>query len=669
MKYKYALRFVLMPNVNVEKRIAELIDFCKKALIDDVIFFIAAEDFHVGHPTKELAKTYVDVILKAKAQLDEIGVTTSLNPWCTLVHGDRGRKLSDGQNFRTMVFGKGEVAKSVVCPLCEEWRAYYVEYLRYLIEEIHPKTVWLEDDFRLHGHTPTDTYGCFCPEHMKLYAKELGVAEISREEFYQGLLDGKKGYREAYAKVSKESMADTLEYIVEGVGKLGAELSLMTGSGVAYHFEGRDFRELFNILSRYEKPQQRLGLTAYRQAESHFYANSFTKEVVQTRAFVDDDLLIYSEVENAPMTRYVKSAKWSAYQMLASCPLLLHGATLDIFEFNGNGITDGELFAQNLREIKPFLDKALSLGLQFNRDSSGVNVPVYKNRYLGYAEVDRLDRLDRSDNYLGGLLSMLGGTVKYSETVTYSDMIALLPTTVKLMSNEEIDALLDSKKLVIVNADILEILLERGFGERIGIRGYEKLIERTGAYTYEQAASPALGVDMDTRASCQLFVGHYMKVDYSTKDAEALTKLYTYDYSFVGEGITRVKNMLVIPYYDSPECLFASMPVGLYHELRGAAIRYAMIQTGSKQILFSHNCMALPFYFKTDEADYAIFVNYIEDEVKNLTFSANESYAKIEVATVADTSFKEIAFARKESAYTLDFTMDANCAIIIKLKK
>ncbi len=669
MKYQYSLRFVLMPNVNVEKRITELVRFCKDALIDDVIFFLAAEDFHVGHPTKELAKTYVEVILKAKAELDKIGVTTSLNPWCTLVHGDRGRTLSKGQNFRNMVFGRGEVAKSVVCPLCEEWRAYYVDYIAYLIEEIHPKTVWLEDDFRLHGHTPTDTYGCFCEEHLRLYAAELGAKEISREEFYQGLLDGKEGYREAYASVSKRTMEDTLSHIVERVGTLGTELSLMTASGVSYHFEGRDFRELFHVLSRYQTPQDRLGLTAYRQAESHFYANSFTKDVVQSRAFLDDDLIVFSELENAPMTRYVKSAKWSAYQMLASCPLLLNGATLDIFEFNGNGIVDGEHFAENLAQIKPFLEKLLSLGLKFNRDSRGVTVPVVKNRYLGFGKVERLERLNENDNYMGGLLSMLGNSVKYSEAVTDDDTIALLPTAVKLMTDEELKEIFASKKLVVLCADIVELLVERGLGGLIGLNSYEKLKERVGLYTYEQVASPALGLDMDERASCQLFVGHYMKIDYAASDIEVLTKVYNYDYSFVGEGITRINNALIFPYYDSPDCRFASMPVGLYHHVRAAAVRYALLKTGSKQVLCSHNCMALPFYFKREDADYAIFVNYIEDEVKSLVFSANERYRAIEISTVDEVGFQAVEFICQNGEYTLNCGIQPNTAVVFKLIK
>ncbi len=669
MHYNYSLRFVLMPNVDVSKKIKDLVKFCKNAQINDVIFFIAAEDFHVGHVSKEMAKPYVDVILQAKAELDKIGVTTSLNPWCTLVHGDRGRKLQKGQNFRTMVMAEGVVANTVVCPLCENWREYYVDYLRYLIQEIQPKTVWLEDDFRLVGHVPNTSNGCFCEEHMKLYAKELSVSEISREEFVQGLLDNKLNYREVYAKVSKESMEDTLRYIVDGAGNLGSEISLMTGSGVGYHFEGRDFRALFNILSKYERPQHRMGLQSYRQSESHAYANLFAKTIFPTRAFIDDDLIVYSEIENAPMTRYIKSAKWTAFHMLATCPLLLSGATFDIFEFNGNGVTDAKLFEKYLSWVKPFLDKILSLGLKYNEMSKGINISILKNRCSGIDAVDNLEKLGNSDNYMGGLLAMLGGAVKYTEDAFEGDIIALLPTTVSILSNEQLIKLFNTKQLIIVNADVVEILIKRGLSNLLNVVEHKKIIERTGVHVYEQVAKNGICLNDELRASCQLFVGHYLKLVYGLDgEPEVLTKLYSYDYSFVGEGITKMNNVLIFPYYDSPECNFADLPYGLFHELRASAIRYAVNQTGNKDMFFSKNCMVLPFVYKKED-DYIIFVNYIEDEVEKLTFTSKENYTNILVCSVDNIDFKEVSFLHNGDDYILDYTMDSQSAIVLKLIK
>lgn len=51
--YRYSLRFALDPETDTEQRIEALPDFCEKAKIDDVMFFIGAEDLNCGHITAE----------------------------------------------------------------------------------------------------------------------------------------------------------------------------------------------------------------------------------------------------------------------------------------------------------------------------------------------------------------------------------------------------------------------------------------------------------------------------------------------------------------------------------------------------------------------------------------------------------------------------------------
>ena len=60
--------------MDFEKRMCALLDFCKEAAIDDVMFFISAEEVNTGHITLEEAKKYTDVILHAKAILKERGI-------------------------------------------------------------------------------------------------------------------------------------------------------------------------------------------------------------------------------------------------------------------------------------------------------------------------------------------------------------------------------------------------------------------------------------------------------------------------------------------------------------------------------------------------------------------------------------------------------------------
>ncbi len=668
--YRYSLRFALIPGVKEEKRIADLVEFCKQAKIDDVIFFIAAEDFYAGHITKEMAKPYVDAINKAKTKLEKIGVTTSLNPWCTIAHGDRGRRLLEGQSFKTIVGENGTVAKTVVCPLCEEWQDYYTDYLGYLIKEIQPHTVWLEDDFRIAHHFPDDGSPCFCPDHLREYAKELGVAAIDRPTFVKGLKENKKGYRKAYANVNGRTMQTVLEKIVDGVGESGTRLALMTSSGVQYLFEGRDTRKFFDVLSKYTPSANRLGLGSYRQRGSHLYAYMFSRLMSLSRAFLQDELTVYSEIENAPMSRYCKSARWTAYQMLMTSPLLLEGATFDIFEFNGNGVVDGDFFAENLANVKPFLQKLLSLSLRYSQNK-GINIAVLPNRYEGIGEKNMVIDVNENDNLTGAVLSMLGQSVRYTQDPLQGEVVALLPTTARLLTDEQIRKIF-AEKLVVLFADTVEVLMERGYASLMHIQSAEKIIERTGRYTYEQIAKSGIVEDEKYRASCQLFVGHYLKAEYEEGYADVLTKVYNYDNAFVGNGITRVgENVVVFPYFDGgEECHEQGMPFGLFHDLRGKALAYAVAQSKkSGDCFFCKNCMLLPYYYKTEKADYAVLCNYLEDGVKEIVFQTKENYTKLGIVTVETPEITPVEFEKRGEEYRVKSAVAPNTAVVLVLEK
>ena len=120
--FNYSLRFSLVPSIDFNERMEHLLDFCKKAKIDEVMFFIAPKELGCGHITIEEAKPWVETIKRAKKILESYGITTTLNPWITLGHYDLGVKFRDDQKFRPMVGAKGEVAEVAPCPLCEEWR-------------------------------------------------------------------------------------------------------------------------------------------------------------------------------------------------------------------------------------------------------------------------------------------------------------------------------------------------------------------------------------------------------------------------------------------------------------------------------------------------------------------------------------------------------------------
>ena len=243
--FRYHLRLQLPPTLNFEERLENMLDFCKKATIDEVMFFIGCEELAVGHITIKEAKPYVEVIQRASADLKALGIPVSLNPWMTLGHYDGARTLKDGQDFNTFVGHDGTKAKLVTCPACQQWRNYYVDLLNFYIDAVQPDIIWLEDDFRLHGHASDKPIrlGCFCDEHMRLYNAQLGTA-YDRETFVR-LLDTDLDVRKAYLDVSRKTMTDTLQFIADHVRQ--RRFGLMTGG--AYLGEGRKYDDFFTVLA------------------------------------------------------------------------------------------------------------------------------------------------------------------------------------------------------------------------------------------------------------------------------------------------------------------------------------------------------------------------------------------------------------------------------------
>lgn len=97
--YTYSLRLLLAPKLDFDERMQNLLDFCKKAKMDEVMFFIAPKELGVGHITKEESVPYIQTIKKARDILKVHGIKTTLNPWITLGHYDVGGGIKGRAKF------------------------------------------------------------------------------------------------------------------------------------------------------------------------------------------------------------------------------------------------------------------------------------------------------------------------------------------------------------------------------------------------------------------------------------------------------------------------------------------------------------------------------------------------------------------------------------------
>ena len=89
------LRVQIVPNRYENERIENIANFCVNYGFKNVMLFINAEEYNVGHMTIEEAKPWVATMKRAKQVFVERGLSVSLNPWIEIGHLDRERPLKE----------------------------------------------------------------------------------------------------------------------------------------------------------------------------------------------------------------------------------------------------------------------------------------------------------------------------------------------------------------------------------------------------------------------------------------------------------------------------------------------------------------------------------------------------------------------------------------------
>lgn len=658
--YKYTLRFSLVPSRDFDEKMQTLLDFCDKAEIDDVMFFISPEELSVGHITIDEAKRWTEVIVRARDILKERGITTSLNPWITLNHYDGGRKLRAEQNFHTMVGIDGRKTETVACPLCENWRKYYAELMNFYVETIQPDVLWFEDDLRLSNHEPI-SYGCFCEEHVRLINEKLG-ASYSREEIASKIYNDEI-VRKAHLEVARFTIEDTFSYLINNLPTQKC-FGIMTSGASGALRDGRRHEVQYEILARNgELPYNRLNLGAYRQTGMQEYAWVVNGSAFWHRQLAGDKARFVSEIENFPHTLYTKSAHFMKYQILTSAPLCLDGATLSIFEFNGNGIVNGEKYAKALKEAKPFLSKLNELELN---PSLMQGVYVLWNENSAFTlKSDHC--LFPKEGWWASYLEQLGIACVFGDDENVRGrVVALGGQVIRNYTTEQIEAIFENN-FVLVSAECAKTLCDMGLGSLIGAKSYEIWEERTGKHTMEELATDEEVYRVKgLRCTAQFFCGDYLRIEYETQERTVYTHMLDYRENVVGDGIVQVGNAVVFPLFGNTRDL--NMPIGLLSYLREYALKKAIDKKNAvapKDVYFIEQENVCPYIFKKGDRTYIMLVNFSDDEYRQLHFKTNVEYDRIRVITPEETKEKKLGFQYENGDYWLNQLLAPQSCIVL----
>ena len=631
-KFTHCLRIAIVPGHYEDERIESVLRFCLDYGLTNVMLFINAEEYNVGHMTIDEAKPWVETMKKAKKVFNANGISVSLNPWIVFGHLDRGRKLKPQQNYHTMVDMHGKACEMVACFLDANWRKNYLEYAGYLIKEIDSDVYWIEDDFRLHNHGDLDFGGCFCALHMQKYNAKAGT-DYTREEFVKRAMAPGKPSRErlAWLDVSREEMrgiAETIGKAIAGCG-LKTRVALMSSSPVSHSIEARDWHGITEGLSQGGDKINRIHLPCYPEVNGKNYYYDFNAVSMAVRAFLPKDTLIYPEFEIGHFSSYGKDSRFLRFQIESAIPLILSGMTYDIFDFVGNGAVETAGYGPEIKALTPYLQAVMDQKPGFE-NLTGVIVPIDERSCSKRESFTAWREMSPTEFNLAAYFSAWGINYAYSlEKEFKNKIVAISGGNAEIFTDAQLKALFENN-FVFLDGGALLYLKRRGLGGLIGLKDAERKKDNINFQSYEQAEGHTVNGIKGYRASTQFCAGDYVRAGYENAP-QVWSKLYSSVQEYVGEGIVGFNGFMVNPFvldrhlYDAVHDL---RKFGVYHFLQGCKV--------VQPLVFSNHSGLSPYLY--EKKDKFILL---------LTNSTVNNFNKI-VLTVKDLKFGGIQTITRE---------------------
>jgi len=624
MSYRYILRYYIDPGFHEDDRLAELVNFCHKGKVEEVMLFASPEELYDGYTDEVERERWFELAINAKQILTAADIAMSVNPWATTAHLSRGRKFGPKQSMiQPQVGENGVVSPVTACPLDLEWQRQLADFFAAIAKRVAPTAIWVEDDWRLHNHEPEMNFGgCCCPLHMERFSRMVGRS-VTREELLANVLAPGKPHpwRQLWLDLWRDTMIEPARYLEQRVHEVNPDvrLALMSSVPDIHSIEGRDWSALAQAFEPRRPLWLRPHLAPYTEQRPLTTVPAVTR---QTIAYAPAGTVIYPELENSPRCgRYSKSALYSAWECLHSACYGSQGITINHYDMMGNGTALDEDFDQILAAIKPRLDAITELGLD-DRNAVGIDVLTSPEqaRHLESSRNDSFFGLNKPSHIWSEVFYVLGISHRITTQIDSDRVVAISGKTVSALSDQEIRRLLSGR--LILDAEAAEMLIARGFGRFCGISqaGWQTL--NASGYAYEEIneEDPAIYGLSKPRMSAQRCSLRMWQIS-TLPGAELLTTICRFDRTPLSPGITMFENELggkvITLAYPLGEGQFF---VGFFNNFRRLLFHRVLARLNST-VALGEKAPLHVYCCRHDQGTFIALINPSHDDLTTVQFS------------------------------------------------
>jgi len=313
------------------------------------------------------------MMARAANELRSLGIEAGMQIPHTIGHGGALSSFKNevGTNWQRFTNHDGTEVGNCICPRDPGFLDYLHQMAGIYAEAVHPSSVWIDDDLRMHAHPPAD-YGCFCDRCIGEFSKSQGHV-WTRDSLVSAFFkpDEFSLLRVDWVKFGIASMAGLAETIATAVAEKAPEcrMGLQQCSLDWSSYYGPDLKPVFSAMEKATglKPGSRLGHGYYHDhAPRELLVKSFgiARQVERASGAVEQ---VCPEVENFVHAAMGKSPRGtaieSALHLAMGCNSLSYALCTDLHHEGPEWLS---LFFDKFREWRPLWELIVS----YNKDTA-----------------------------------------------------------------------------------------------------------------------------------------------------------------------------------------------------------------------------------------------------------------------------------------------------------